>query len=80
VDAWYSHNKKEALADASPAAVAALFRYEYPPGGLDYRGCTSAPWLHATNYCTYRMGAGILEFTVTPAGAGWAVTAAQLES
>ena len=73
-----------ALKDASPAAVAALFAYQYPAAGVQFRGCSYMPGAHPSDFCVYRMGDGILSLTVTqprvPASQGWAVTGATLES
>jgi hypothetical protein len=82
VDAWSAHDKTEALRDASPAAVAALFAYQYPADGVQFRGCSNTPAAHPSDFCVYRMGNGILSLTVTQPGGeqGWAVTGAALET
>lgn len=80
VEAWYLHEHAKALTVASPGAVAALFSHPFPPGGVQYRGCSSTPGPRPADYCTYRWSTAekILELTVTQAGGGWAVTAVSL--
>jgi len=79
VGAWADNDPKAALADASPAAVAALFANPYPPGGPQYRGC-SAPPGNAPSNCVFRSGNDLLSLTTVAFPDGWGVTAAILES
>ena len=79
LDAWLGHNRTAALTDATPAAVAALFSYNFPPGGVEYRGCSSPPGNTASS-CVYRDGNDLLSLTVSLFPHGWAVTGAVLES
>jgi hypothetical protein len=59
--------------------VAAVFSYSYPPGGLEYRGCSSPPGNTASS-CVYRDGNDLLSLTISLFPRGWAVTGAILES
>jgi hypothetical protein len=79
VGAWADHDRKAALADASPGAVAALFSNPYPAGGPHYRGCASPPPGTPAS-CVYRAGNDLLSLTASPFPNGWGVTAAVLES
>jgi hypothetical protein len=79
VGAWADNDRKAALADASPAAVAALFANPYPPGGPQYRGCSTPPG-NAPSSCVFRSGNDLLSLTTVAFPDGWGVTAAILES
>ncbi|HUC15488.1 MAG TPA: hypothetical protein VMS00_13640 [Acidimicrobiales bacterium] len=79
VGAWSEGNRKLALADATPSAVSALFAHAYPPGGPQYRGCSSPPG-NQPSICVWRSGNALLSLTVSPFPKGWAVTGAQLEN
>jgi hypothetical protein len=79
VGAWADNDRKAALADASPAAVAALFANPYPPGGPQYRGCSTPPG-NAQSSCVFRSGNDLLSLTTVAFPDGWGVTAAILES
>jgi hypothetical protein len=79
VEAWAAHNRPQALADATPGAVAALFSYTYPPGGPQFRGCSTPPGNEPAS-CVYRSGDDLLSLTVSLYHGGYAVTAATMES
>ena len=79
VGAWADNDRKAALADASPAAVAALFANPYPPGGPQYRGCSTPPG-NAQSSCVFRSGNDLLSLTTVAFPDGWGVTAAIMES
>jgi hypothetical protein len=79
VGAWADNDRRAALADASPAAVAALFANPYPPGGPQYRGCSTPPG-NAPSSCVFRSGNDLLSLTTVAFPDGWGVTAAILES
>jgi hypothetical protein len=79
VDAWAEHNRKTALEDASPGAVAALFAAPYPAGGAQYRGCSTPPG-NVPSSCVFRSGNDLLSLTTVPFPNGWGVTAALMES
>jgi len=82
VEAWYRHDRSQALAVASPGAVAFLFSHAFPAAGVQYRGCSTTPGQRSSDYCTYRWGAQseLLQLTVVRAKGGWAVTSASLLS
>ena len=61
------------------AVTATLFSYSDPPGGLEYRGCSSPPGNTAST-CVYRGGNDLLSLTVGLFPHGRPVTAAVLES
>ena len=79
VDAWAAHDRSAALRDATPAAVAAIFSYPYPPGGPQYRGCSTPP-ANEPAACVWRSGNDLLSLTVKVLAGGYAVTSATLES
>jgi hypothetical protein len=79
VGAWADNDRKAALGDASPAAVAALFADPYPPGGPQYRGCSTPPGNVPSN-CVFRSGNDLLSLTTVAFPDGWGVTGAILES
>jgi hypothetical protein len=79
VGAWADHDGKAALADASPGAVDALFANAYPPGGPQYRGCSTPPG-NAPSSCVFRSGNDLLSLTTVSFPGGWGVTAALMES
>ena len=79
VGAWGDNDRKEALADASPAAVAALFANPYPSGGPEYRGCSTPPG-NAPSSCVFRSGNDLLSLTTVAFLDGWGVIAAMMES
>jgi hypothetical protein len=79
VEAWSAHDRSLALADATPAAVAALFSHPYPPGGPQFRGCSTPP-ANEPAACVYRAGNDLLSLTVRLFKGGYAVTSAILES
>jgi hypothetical protein len=79
VDAWAEKNRAQAIRDAAPGAVANLFSYAYPPGGAQFRGCSTPPG-NAPASCVWRVGNNLLSLTVVAKAGGWAVTAATIES
>jgi hypothetical protein len=79
VGAWSEGDRKLALEDATPSAVSALFANAYPPGGPQYRGCSSPPG-NQPSICVWRSGNDLLSLTVSAFPKGWAVTGALLES
>jgi hypothetical protein len=79
VEAWSARNRPEALRDASPAAVAALFSRPYPPGGPQFRGCSTPPG-NEPAACVYRLGNDLLTLTVRLGKGGYAVTSVVVES
>ncbi len=77
VDAWAAHKRALAASDASPAALATLFAHPYPPGGAQYRGCSTPP---AGSYaCVWRVGNQLLSLAVSSFAGGFGVTAAIFE-
>jgi hypothetical protein len=78
VDDWSEGDRKLALEDATPSAVSALFSYAYPPGGPQYRGCSTPPG-NQPSICVWRSGNDLLSLTVSPFPQGWVVTGALLE-
>jgi hypothetical protein len=79
VGAWGEDDRADALQDASPPAVAALFANAYPSGGPQYRGCSTPPG-NGPAACVWRSGNNLLSLTVTPFPNGWGVTAAIMET
>lgn len=64
---------------ASPEVRATLEHTAYPPGGIDYRGCSTPP-PGTPSYCDIRLGPGpeFLQLVMTPMKGGWAVTYATI--
>jgi hypothetical protein len=80
VAAWKAGDRAAALADATPAAVDAVFAQPYPAGGVQARGCSSA--VAGPSFCVYRILANgsLLSLSAMAVPGGWIISAAQLES
>jgi hypothetical protein len=80
IAAWRAGDRAAAAADALPAAVAALFAQAYPPGDVQFRGCSVAA--AGPSSCDYRIlgTGGLLEVSVVEGTGGWLSQAAQFLS
>ncbi|HEX3540940.1 MAG TPA: hypothetical protein VHT75_10925 [Acidimicrobiales bacterium] len=80
VAAWKAGDRAAAAADATPAAVAAVFAQPFPAGGVQARGCSSA--VAGPSSCIYRVLANgnLLSLSALPVSGGWIISDAQFES
>ena len=80
VAAWRAGDRVAAAADASPAAVAAVFAHPFPAGGVQARGCSSA--VAGPSSCIYRILANgnLLSLSAVPVSGGWIISDAQFET
>ena len=80
IAAWKAGDRAAALADATPAAVNAVFAQPYPAGGLQARGCSNA--VAGPSFCVYRVLANgnLVSLSAVAVTGGWSISAAQIES
>lgn len=80
VAAWKAGDRAAAAADASPAAVAAVFAQPFPAGGVQARGCSSA--VAGPSSCIYRIlaNSNLLSLSAVSVPGGWIISDAQFES
>ncbi len=73
IETWAAGDRGSARSVATPAAVDTLFRYRFPPGALQARGCTDPTVSPGT--CTYRdtRTDSLYQFNVVHGRAGWYV-------
>ncbi len=77
VAAWRGGDQAAALADATPAAVSALFAHPYPKGAPQFRQCSQA--VAGPSFCDYRVDNALLDLSVVMVPGGWSVDTATYE-
>jgi len=83
ISSWSTNNRSEALAGATPTAVATLFAARYASGLVLDRGCSTS---FTPIVCTFGPSGGasptdpIYEITVSPVEGGWFVSSVKIEN